>query len=194
MLQQARVILVAPCGAERRREAKRHGGTPGRRGSEASFKEGPVSRAPRVGDFIESTRSLLFPGLGRRCRRSQAQLQHGRTVRRVVVPDGRDLEVSAPLETTRQTPCASPPGREEVPPGAGAGPRPHFGNRFRKAPSWSDGDGGVDRTKIRGCQSYFALIFLSAALAGRSWRACPEAAISSAPRNTRRRAHPGGGR
>ncbi len=47
MCTQARADLGARSGAKKKREKpKRTRGTPGRRGSEASFQKGPVSRAP----------------------------------------------------------------------------------------------------------------------------------------------------
>ena len=46
-----------------------------------------------------------------RCRHRSRPPQRGRTARRVVVPDGRDLEVSAPLGK-RTNPLREPPGTE----------------------------------------------------------------------------------
>src|ERR1700710_1905714 len=104
----------------------------------------PVSRHPRVGDLIGSTRVSALSWM----RGAPTGLIHPRRVdaRRVVVPDGRDLEVTCASGESARTPCASPPGKEEVPPGAGAGPRPRLRNRFRKAPPRWTRTGGV-----RGC-------------------------------------------
>ena len=127
------------------REKKRRGhGTPGHQ----CLKLHQKSRFPGVhvfGDFIGSRLSQALSWTIRCCHRSRP-LQHGRTVRRVVVPDGQDIQVSALLEKAHKPPARAPRDRGQVTLGRGRRSPPRFKTAL-ETPS-SSGDGEVYRIKF----------------------------------------------